>query len=112
MEIWINPACSKCRTAVGALDEAGTAYTQRRYLDEPLSRAEIDDLRRRLGRPASEWIRSGEPAYREAGLSSASSEAEMLDAMAASPILIERPILVRGPRAVVGRPPERVLDLL
>lgn len=107
-----NPRCSKSRAARALLEERGFAVQERRYLDEPLSRAELDDLRRRLGRPASEWIRSGEPAYREAGLSTASSDAELLDAMAASPILIERPILVRGSRALVGRPPERLLELL
>jgi len=107
-----NPRCSKSRAARALLGERGVEVQERRYLDEPLSRAELEELRRRLDRPASEWIRSGEPAYREAGLSATSSEALLLDAMAAAPILIERPILVRGSRAVVGRPPERVLELL
>ncbi len=107
-----NPRCSKSRAARALLEERGVGVRERRYLDEPLSRAELEELRRRLGRPAAEWVRRGEPAYRDAGLSPASSESELLDAMAASPILIERPILVRGPRAVVGRPPERVLELL
>ena len=107
-----NPRCSKSRAALDLLSARGVRVHERRYLDEPLSRVELDDLRRRLGRPPAEWIRRGEPAYREAGLSADSSEAQLLDAMAASPILIERPIFVRGPRAVVGRPPERVLELL
>jgi arsenate reductase len=107
-----NPRCSKSRAARALLAERGVDVQERRYLDEPLDRAELAELRRRLGRAPAEWIRSGEPAYREAGLSPGSSEAELLDAMARHPILIERPILVRGRRAVVGRPPERVLELL
>jgi arsenate reductase len=107
-----NPRCSKSRAALALLAERGTPVRERRYLDEPLSRAELGELRNRLGLAPADWIRSGEPAYREAGLSADSSDAQLLDAMAASPILIERPILVRGSRAVVGRPPERVLELL
>jgi arsenate reductase len=106
-----NPRCSKSRAALALLAERAAPVLERRYLEEPLSRSELDELRSRLGRPPAEWIRSGEPAYREAGLSAASSEAQLLDAMAAFPILIERPILVRGARARVGRPPERVLEL-
>lgn len=107
-----NPRCSKSRAARTLLTERGVDFRERRYLDDPLDRAELSALRKRLDRPVAEWVRRGEAAYAEAGLGGDSSEAAILDAMAASPILIERPILVRGPRAVVGRPPERVLDLL
>ena len=58
------------------------------------------------------WYRRKESAFADAGLSNESSDAEILDAIAAQPILLERPILVRGDRAVIGRPPERILDLL
>jgi arsenate reductase len=107
-----NPGCSKSRAARALLEERGVRFEERRYLDDPLTRAELAALRERLGRPASEWVRSGEPAYAQAGLGAGASEAQILDAMAAHPILIERPILVRGARAVVGRPPERLLELL
>lgn len=107
-----NPRCSKSRAARELLAERGVEFQERRYLDEPLDRSELEELRRRLGRAPSEWVRSGEAAYRGAGLSPASSDAQLLDAMAEHPILVERPILVRGARAVVGRPPERVLELL
>jgi len=106
-----NPRCSKSRAAHALLTERGVAFKERRYLEDPLSRVELASLRERLG-PAAEWVRSGEAAFTAAGLGASSSESEILDAMAAHPILIERPILVRGARAVVGRPPDNVLRLL
>lgn len=107
-----NPRCSKSRAAHELLRERGVAFRERRYLEDPLSRAELASLREWLGRAAAEWVRTGEAAFAAAGLDASSGEAAILDAMAAHPILIERPILVRGARAVIGRPPERVLDLL
>ena len=107
-----NPRCSKSRAARALLEERGTRFALRLYLDEPLSRAELDELRRRLGRPAREWVRRGEPAFAAAGLSAESDDGPLLDALAAHPELLERPILVRGARAAVGRPPERILELL
>jgi arsenate reductase len=107
-----NPRCSKSRAARSLLEERGVAFRERRYLEQPLSREELDALRQRLGRPAREWIRSGEGAFREAGLGADATEAALLDAVVAHPILLERPIAVRGERAVVGRPPENVLALV
>lgn len=106
-----NPRCSKSRAARALLEEHGVAFRERRYLEEPLSRAELETLRRRLGRPVIEWVRRGEAAWAEAGLDEHASEPELLAAIAAAPILLERPIFVRGEHAVVGRPPERVLEL-
>lgn len=107
-----DPRCSKSRAAVALLAERGIAVRERLYLDEPLSPEELRDLAGRLGEPASRWLRRGEAAFREAGLSGDADDAAILAAMARHPILIQRPILVRGARAVVGRPPERVLELL
>ncbi len=107
-----NPRCSKSRAANARLKESGIAFRERRYLDEPLSPDELRELAQRLGRPAHEWVRRGESAYKQAGLSADSSEAEILEAMARSPILIERPILVTRDRAVLGRPPERIFEFL
>jgi len=107
-----NPRCSKSRAALELLEARGVRFVERRYLEDPLTRSELDALRARLGRPAIEWVRRGESAFGKAGLDGASEESEVLDAMVEHPILIERPILVRGKRAVVGRPPENVLELL
>jgi arsenate reductase len=107
-----NPRCSKSRALHALLAERGVAFTERRYLEDPLSRAELASLRERIGRPATEWVRTAEAVFAAAGLGAESSDAQILDAMAVHPILIERPILVRGARAVVGRPLERALELL
>jgi arsenate reductase len=107
-----NPRCSKSRAAVALLEARGVAFRERRYLEEPLTRSELEELRRRIGRPVREWARTGEPAWREAGLAADATDEAILDAMARHPILLERPILVAGERAAVGRPAEALLALL
>ena len=107
-----NPRCSKSRAARSLFEERGVAFRERRYLDDPLTRAELEQLAKRLGRPAREWLRHKEAAYAESGLAESSSDGEIFDAIVRHPILLERPIAIRGDRAVVGRPPERVLELL
>ena len=110
--IYHNPRCGKSRAALALLQERNVSLQIIEYLKTPPTREELATLRRKLGRHASEWVRKGESEFREAGLDANSSEEKLLDAMAKHPILIERPIVVRGRRAVVGRPPERVLELL
>jgi arsenate reductase len=107
-----NPRCSKSRAAKALLEQRKVEFDERRYLEEPLSRAELADLAARLGHSPHSWVRTGEDAYREAGLDASAADERVLDAMAAHPILIERPIAIRGARAVVGRPPEDVLSLV
>ena len=107
-----NPRCSKSRQALALLEASGVELTVRRYLDEPLSRAELAALQGRLGGPVVAWTRTKEAVFREAGLSRDAGDDQLLDAMAAHPILMERPVAILGDRAVVGRPPERVHELL
>jgi len=107
-----NPRCSKSRRVKVLLEDRGVAFTERRYLDDPLDREELVELGRRLARPAHEWTRSQEAAFSEAGLSEASSEERVLEAMEVHPILMERPILVRCHQARIGRPPEEILSIL
>jgi arsenate reductase len=110
--VWFNPNCSKCRTVQGILAEKGVDASYVRYLEQTPSRKEIEEVLGLLGTDDPRTImRTGEAVYRELGLASADRDA-LLDAMVANPILIERPIVIRGGRAVVGRPPENVLDLL
>jgi arsenate reductase len=108
--IWANPRCSKSRGAEQLLAEHGITPQRVLYLQEPPSREEIERVLRLLGTDDPRvLVRTGEPEY--AGLEDASRE-ELLDALAARPSLIERPVVIRGDRAVVARPPERLLELL
>jgi arsenate reductase (glutaredoxin) len=110
--IWHNPRCSKSRGACALLEERGVPARTVRYLDTPPDRAELERVLSLLGTEDPRAItRTREPLYRELGLAEADRDA-LLDALAAHPILIERPIVVRGGRAVVARPPERLLELL
>ena len=110
--LYHNPRCSKSRAALALLEARGSGFRVVEYLREPLTRRELSELRARLSRDPVSWIRSKESAFAEAGLSESSSEEELLAAVEAHPILLERPIAVRGDRAVIGRPPERILELL
>jgi arsenate reductase len=110
--VWFNPSCSKCRTVQGILAERGVDADYVRYLEQTPTRAEIEAVLAMLGTADPRAImRTGEAIYKEFGLAGADRDA-LLGAMVTHPILIERPIVIRGDRAVVGRPPENVLDLL
>ncbi len=110
--LYHNPRCSKSRAARALLEARNTALRIVEYLSEPPTRDELATLRAQLAQDPVSWIRSKETAFGESGLSEASSAEELLAAVEAHPILLERPIAVRGDRAVIGRPPERVLELL
>jgi arsenate reductase (glutaredoxin) len=110
--IWHNPRCSKSRGALALLTEHGVDPAVVRYLEDAPTRAELEEVLRRLGTDDPRAIiRTGEARYRELGLAGADRDT-LLDALAAHPILIERPIVLLGDRAVVARPPERALELL
>ncbi len=110
--IYHNPRCSKSRTTLALLEEQGINPRVVLYLESPLDVGDITTLLSKLGMQASQLIRGGEADYKEAGLDKGSSEAELIAAMAARPKLVERPIVVKGDSAVLGRPPENVLDLI
>ena len=110
--IYHNPRCSKSRATLALLEERGVSPQVRLYLQDPPDAAELEGLLKKLGMPAAQLVRRGESEYRENGLGADSSEKEILAAMAAHPKLIERPIVVRGRRAVLGRPPENALALV
>ncbi|HEV7465889.1 MAG TPA: arsenate reductase (glutaredoxin) [Candidatus Dormibacteraeota bacterium] len=110
--LYFNPACSNCRAARGLLEERGVPVRIVEYLDERPSRADLERLMALLGiDDPRAMIREKEPQYAELGLATASRDA-VLDAVVQNPILLQRPILVRGDRAVIARPPERLLELL
>ncbi|HXC16257.1 MAG TPA: arsenate reductase (glutaredoxin) [Holophagaceae bacterium] len=112
VRIYHNARCSKSRGACELIAEAGIQAEIINYLEAPPSRAELVDLLRKLGMKPSELLRRGEPVFAERYAGRDLSEEDCIEAMLAHPILMERPIVVRGSRAVVARPPERVEELL
>ena len=93
------------------LDERGVEYVERHYLEEALDASELAELSELLDRPVREWVRSKETPYAELGLHAGASDADHFAAMVKQPILMERPIVVHGGAARVGRPPTDVLQL-
>lgn len=109
--IWHNPRCTKSRETLALLEARGIAPEIRLYLQDPPTKAEIRGALGMLGQPARALVRSSEAAFREAGLTKDSADAALIAAMAAHPVLIERPLVIHGGRAALGRPPAAVLDL-
>lgn len=109
---WHNPRCSKSRAGLALLEQRGADVQLRLYLKDAPTLAELQELQAALGLPAIEMMRRGEKTFKELELSSTTPEAELQAAMAAHPILIERPIAIAGDRAVIGRPTEAIEALL
>ena len=117
MEIWINPACSKCSSALSLLDDEGAEYTVRRYLDDPPTAAELTELLDRLVLEPWDITRTGEPAAAALGLAAwdrdAATRDRWIEALALHPALIQRPIITADEgTAVVARSPEAVRSVL
>jgi len=106
-----HPGCSKSRAAKAYLEERGISFQVREYLEEPLGIDELRILKARLRRPVAEWLRWGEDAAK--GLDHDAAEMALLQAIADEPTLLQRPILIIGDHAAVGRPgPEAFEDIL
>ena len=117
MEIWINPRCSKCRSALSILDAEDAGYTVRRYLDDPPTEQEIRDVLGRLGLEPWDITRTGEAVAKELGVGTwprdEGGRDRWIAALAAHPVLIQRPIITADDgRAVVGRTEEAVRSVL
>jgi arsenate reductase (glutaredoxin) len=111
-QIYVNPSCSKCRTALSLLEQRGVQADTILYLDEPPTVADLRALMRLLAIDDPRlMMRTGEPVYAELALDHVAGDA-LLESITRHPILLERPIFVIGDRAVVARPPERLLELL
>lgn len=111
--LYHNPRCSKSRSALELLEDRGLTPTIVRYLETPPTATELKDVLSKLGISPRQLLRSGEDEYKELDLSDASlCDEQLIEAMAAHPRLIERPILIAGDAAVIGRPPEKVLEIL
>ena len=113
LTLYHNPRCSKSRGALELIEARGLTPTVVRYLETPLNAAQIKALLGKLGISARQLLRTGEDEYKMLQLADESlSEAQLIDAIAQHPKLMERPILEVGDKAVIGRPPENTLELL
>ena len=112
--IYHNPRCSKSRATLALLTERGIDVDIIRYLETPPSPGELADLLKLLGKSAPQIMRFKESAAKERGLKPTDErdQQEWLELIAANPSLLERPIVVIGAKAAIGRPPENVLALL
>jgi arsenate reductase len=108
--IYHNPRCSKSRQTLALLQENGITPTIVEYLQTPPTTTELADILQKLGKAPADIIRKKEA--KEEGVDLTADDATLLAAMATTPRIIERPIVVHGARAVLGRPPENVLDLI
>jgi arsenate reductase len=113
ISIYHNPRCSKSRQTLALLQERGIEPVIVEYLKTPPDVETLKSLLKKLQLSARQIMRTGETAYRDAGLADPDlSETTLIEAMVEQPILIERPIVVNGDRAAIGRPPENVLAIL
>ena len=110
--IYHNPRCSKSRQTLALLEEAAAEITVVEYLKEPLSENQLSELISLLGIEPHELLRTKEDAYKQQGLSPESSSEAILAAIYENPILMERPVVVVGKRAAIGRPPEKIKAIL
>ena len=113
VRIFHNPLCSKSRLTMGLLEDNKVQPEVVEYLKTPPTAAELDEILALLGMEPRELMRKGEAAYKDNNLDDPSLGREQLIlAMVENPILIERPIVIKGNKAALGRPPEKVLDIL
>lgn len=112
MELFHNPRCSKSRQALSILQEKGIEPEIRLYLSDVPSKKEVTSILHKLDIPAEKIIRKGEKVYKEQFQGKELSQDEWINAMVQNPKLIERPILINGDKAMIGRPPENVLEIV
>ena len=110
--IWHNPRCSKSRNAANLLEEQGIDVEVVKYLETPPSKDEIKAVLKMIGISARELMRTKEAIYKELGLKDVEDEEKLIEAMAEHPKLIERPIVIKDGKAAIGRPIEKIVELL
>ena len=110
--VYHNTRCTKSRAACSILKSKGMDFDTVEYLKTPLNPEEIKELLKKLGLQAEELVRKKEPLFLEKFASKKYTESQWLKILSANPILIERPILVKGNKAIIGRPAERIIEIL
>lgn len=112
MIIYYNPDCSKCHEALDLLQKSNCSVEIRNYLQAPPDRKELAELLENLGCSARDLVRQTEALFLEHYEGKILSESEWIDVLVTYPVLIQRPIVIDGAKAIIGRPPALVLDLL
>lgn len=112
MIIYHNPRCSKCREAMDLLEENNCSIEIREYLKEPPTKKELKELLSKLKCKAEALVRKSEPVYKEKYAEAKYTEAQWIKILSENPILIERPIVIDGERAIIGRPPISIVALI
>src|SRR5690606_3759415 len=112
LKIYHNPRCGKSREGLDILERSGLEYQVVRYLEDPPNQTELQGLIKKLGIPPMDLVRKKEPIWKERFQGRQLSEDEIVKALAENPILIERPIVVKGKKAIIGRPPILIKTLL
>lgn len=110
--VYHNPRCTKSRNSLSYLDEKGVSYDVRLYLDDPLSHEELKTLIDKLGISPTDLLRKNEAVFKEEFKGRDLSDDQWIDAMIEFPKLMERPIVVKGSKAVVARPTEKISELV
>ncbi len=113
IRIFYNPKCSKCRLTMDILNEKGVEATVVEYLETPPDSTELSEVLDLLGIEPRDLMRKHEAPYKENNLDNPDlTREQLIEAMIENPILIERPVVIKGNKAIIGRPPEKVLDIL
>ena len=112
VKIWHNPRCSKSRAAAALLEEKSVDAEVVKYLDNPPTKEELKEMLKMLAISARELMRTKEDIYKELDLKNENDEDKLIEAMVSNPKLIERPIVVKDGKAVIGRPIENIVELL
>lgn len=112
IQIWHNNRCGKSRSALQILEEKGLSFEIKKYLENPPTEAEIELVLKKAGINVHELVRTGENLYKEKFKGKNHTEKEWINILSENPILIERPVVICGEKAVVARPPEKVWEIL
>ena len=112
IQIWHNPKCSKSRAAVELLENKNIDANVIKYLEQTPTKEQLKDVLSKLRISAKELLRTGEDVYKELNLKDINDEEMLIEIMVKNPILIERPIIIKGDKAVIARPIENLEDLL
>ncbi|MBU0925562.1 arsenate reductase (glutaredoxin) [bacterium] len=112
IQIWHNPRCSKSRAALELLENKNINSSVLKYLEQTPSKEQLKDVLSKLNMKASELLRTSENIYKELDLENINDEEKLIDIMVLNPILIERPIIIKGDIAVIARPIEKLEELI